>query len=131
MDKFTDKYKEFLRESLQDTYKEKISDQYGSLKRGLLDLLDSSIDNPEDLRAFIDNYLENPDNNSIVEFIENDDIFNFYLKFEANIDEICVDNEYFDKAPKENDVFSLYEFLINGTQFALIECLKIMKEELF
>lgn len=131
MDKFSLKYKDFLKENLQDTYKDKITEHYGSLKRGILDLLDSSVENATDLENFINTYIENPDSNSITDFIENDDIFNFYLKFEANIDEICVDKEYFDKAPKDNDVFSLYEFVISGTKFALLECLKLMKDELF
>jgi len=131
MDKFTIKYENFLKEKLEEQFDDKLSENYKSLKRGILDLLDSSIDKPDELQIFINNYIENPENSSVIEFVENDDIFNFYLKFEANIDELCVDKEYFDKAPKENDIFSLYEFIIDGTKFAFLECLKLMNEELF
>lgn len=131
MDKFTIRYSDFLRETLEDTYKDKISENYSSLKRGILNLLDDSIDNEDELEVFIDRYIENPDSGAVIDFTENDDIFNFYLKFESNIDELCVDKEYFNKSPKDNDIFSLYDFIIEGTKFAFLECLKLLKNELF
>ena len=134
MQKFTQKYKDFLYESLDDKFKDKISTDYQSLKRGLLDLLDKSIDDTEELvnvQNFINNYIENPNDATLVGLVDDAEIFDFYIKYQGNIDELCNDNQYFDKTPKENNVFSLYSFIIEGTKFAVQECMKSLQNDLF
>ena len=59
MEKFTEKYKDFLYESLEDKFKEKLTSDYQSLKRGILLLLDNSIKDSEELvnvQNFINDY---------------------------------------------------------------------------
>lgn len=134
MEKFTNKYKDFMFESLDDKFKDKLSDKYLSLKRGILSLLDNSIDNTDELvnvQNFINNYIESPKNQTIVGLVDDAEIFDFYLKYQSNVDEICADKKYFDKSPTENNIFSLYNFVTAGTKFAVLECLKILQSELF
>jgi len=134
MEKFSNKYREFLHESLDDKFKDKISGEYSSLKRGILVLLDNSVDNTDELvnvQNFINDYIENPKNSTLVGLVEDGDIFSFYLKYQGNIDELCSNKNYFDKSPKENNVFSLYGFIIEGTRFAVKECMKEIETELF
>jgi len=134
MDKFTEKYKEFMFESLNDKFKNKITDKYKSLKLGLLLMLDDSVDNSDELvnvQNFINDYVENPEGNTIVGLVDDAEIFNVYLKYQSNVDEICADKDYFGKVPKENNIVSLYNVVTHGTKYAVLECLKLLQNELF
>ena len=78
MEKFTQKYPDLVFESLEDTLKEKLSEQYISLKRGILDLLDKSVDDTGELvnvQNFISNYIKNPEVGKLQDFVEDSDIF--------------------------------------------------------
>jgi len=134
MEKYSKKYKDFVYESLDDKYKDKLSEQYKSLKRGILLMLENSVENSDELvnvQNFIHEYVEDPDNATLVGLVDDAEVFDFYLKYQGNIDEICTDQNYFDKPPKENNIFSLYSFITAGTKFAVRECLKKMETDLF
>jgi len=134
MEKFTTKYKDFLYESIEDRIKDKISEDYRSLKRGILDLLEDTVQNKEELvnvQNFMNNYTKDPEKNVITGFIEDGDIFDFYFKYQSDIDEICEKNDYFSESPSEKNVFSLYKFIIEGTKFSVKQCMELMLKELF
>lgn len=134
MEKFTVKYKDFMFESLDDKFKDKISDEYSSLKRGILLLLDNSVENSDELvnvQNFMNDYVENSNGKTLVGLVDDADIFDFYLKYQNNVDEICTNKAYFDKSPKEYNVSSLYGFVTAGTKFAVLECLKLLQNDLF
>jgi hypothetical protein len=134
MRKFSEKFPEFMYESLEDKFKEKISGDYESLKRGILILLDNSIKNSDNLinvQNFINDYIENDNNATIVGLIDDAEIFEFWNKYKEQIDEICSDKKYFDKPPIENNIFSVYAFLINATKFAVKKIMKKLESDLF
>lgn len=134
MEKFTDKYKDFLHESLDDKFKDKISEQYSSLKRGIFLLLEDSIDNVDELvnvQNFINKSINDLENNPLIGLVDDGDIFDFYLKYQADIDEICNNNNWYTKTPSEENIFSLYEYIISGTKFGTKQCLIILEKELF
>jgi hypothetical protein len=134
MIKFTEKYKDFMTEGLQDTFGDKLSEKYRSLKIGILDLVQKSVKDYEELvnvQNFMNKYTEDPDSVEFVEFVEEGDIYEFYLKFQTSIDELCSDKDYFSKPPKDNNVFSLYDYIIVGTKYAVSECMKEMTSEMF
>ena len=134
MKKFTKEYHQLVYESLEDKVGNKITDKYASLKRGLLELIEKSVDNYEELvnvQNFIHNYAENPENEVLEGLVEDGDIFDFYLKNQADVDEICMGNQFFEKSPKEKEIFTLYDFVIVGTKFAVQETMKLLEKELF
>ena len=134
MEKFTIKYKDFMTEGLQDTFGEKLSEKYISLKKVILTLLETSIKDYEELvnvQNFMDKYTKDPESVEVVDFIEEGDIYEFYLKFQTSIDELCSDKDYFSKPPKDVNVFSLYDYIIVGTKYAVSECMKEMITEMF
>lgn len=131
MEKFTAKYKEFMFEALQDQLKDKLGEQYVSLKRGILDLLDKSVENNTELVAvqnLIHNYIENPEKTTINGFVDDNEIFDFYLKYQADLDELCNEHHFF---TEDHNVFSLYKYVIEGTKFGVTAALQIMEKELF
>ena len=134
MEKYSEKYKDFLYENLEEKFKDKIGDDYNSLKRGILLLVDDSVENTEelvDVQNFINKSSENLDESPLVGFIDDGDIFNFYMKFQADIDEVCINNNWFNKTASEENVNSLYGYMISGSKFAVKQCLKILEKEMF
>ena len=134
MKKYSEEYKDFLYETLEEKFKDKLSEQYISLKKGILDLLEKTDIKKDELvnvQNFMNSYIKEPDKTVLAGFIEQADIFNFYLKHQSNIDEICSDDKYFDQAPSKNGIFSLYDIVINGTKFSVSKCMELMLKELF
>ncbi len=115
-----------------DSFEEKITGQYKSLKRGILELIDSTISSSELVKYqnFINKYIKESD--VVIDgFVEDNDIFNFYLKYKGDVDELLVDKEFFDKTARDNDVFSLYDYVIVGTKEAVLDGMKVLQEEIF
>ena len=134
MKKFTQEFSEMLKENLEDTLKDKLTEQYISLKRGILDLLDKSINDTSELvnvQNFINDYIHNPEPGKLQDFVEYGDIFNFYLKYQGDVDDICNDTGWFDNSPKSKNIFSLYDNVLEGTKHGIIQCMKEMQKELF
>ena len=134
------KYNEFyIAENLDlDKLNAKLTEDYKDLKADLIDIIndtmeetsDESIKN-EDLLSFIDEYIsKGKDANLLDGLIEDNDIFNFYLKHQSDIDELLNETGYLDKTPKDNNVFSLYDVIIDGTKEAIIKTLEKIKEEI-
>jgi hypothetical protein len=63
-------------------------------------------------------------------FIEDNDVFDFYLKYKGDIDELLMNIEFFNDPPKDNDIYSLYDFIIIGTKNAVFECMKIIQTDM-
>jgi len=118
-----------MNEGFEEELKGKLSDKYVSLKRGILELLDNTLkSDTTKLQNFIDSYIE-PDSEEILDaFVEDADIFDFYLKYQADIDQILNDRNYYDDPP---EVESLYDYVIDGTFDAVVYCMEDMKKELY
>lgn len=118
-----------INEGFEEELKPKLSEKYISLKRGILELLDNHLKGDvTKLQDFITTFIE-PDSKEIIEgFIEDADIFDFYLKYQSDIDQILLDKKYYDDSP---EVESLYDYVIDGTFDALVYCLEEMQKELY
>ena len=128
-----------LNENLNlDTLRNRLSEDYIDLKIDIITIInttleeisDESVKN-NDLKSFINDYLtKGKDSNTIISLNEDNDIFNFYLKNKSDVDQLLNVTEYLDKSPKDNNVFSLYDVVIDGTKQGIIEILKIIKREI-
>lgn len=134
MKTFSKEYPNLLFESLEDKIKDNLSEKFISLKSGILELLDNSVQDTSELvnvKNFISDYLKSPDDGNLIGFVEDTDIFDFYLKYQVDIDQLCTDNGFFDETPRSKNIFSLYSFVIEGSKFAVQETMKIIQEEIF
>ena len=134
MKKFTNEYSEMVNESLENKLDDKITEPYVSLKRGVIDLLDKSIEDTSELvnvQNFMNDYINEPEPGELQEFVEDSDIFNFYLKYQSDCDDICNDNNWFDESPKNKNIFSLYDNVLEGTKFAVVKCMEELEKEIF
>jgi len=123
----------FVNENLESDLDNKLSNDYLSLKKGIIELLDKTVEDSDKLlnvQNYMDNYINNED--EVLEgFIENSDIYDFYLKYQNDIDELLTDEEFFDEYPSEYNVYSLYDYVIEGAKKSVKICMEKMYDELF
>lgn len=91
-------------------------------------MIEKTIDNSGgEFKSFVNSFIKNPEDIKIEGFINDSDIYEFYLKWRNDIDEILSDLNFFDEVPTENNAFGLYEYVIKGTQKAFLEFVKMIK----
>jgi deoxyribodipyrimidine photolyase len=76
--------------------------------------------------SFVDSLLKNPEDVKIEGFINDSDIYEFYLKWRNDIDEILNNVKFFGEVPTEINAFGLYEYVIKGTERAMNEIVKML-----
>ena len=81
-------------------------------------------DNEETIKGFIKIYIKNPKEKEIVGLINNSDIYEFYLKYMSNIDEILTFVNFYKETPKSLEIYSLYDYVVEGTKIAVLELLR-------
>jgi len=125
------RYNQFISEGLGDDNLDKFK-EYESLKQDLLNMIEDSV-NSSDMKLindFIDSYINDPESTNIEGLINDSDVYEFYLKYINEIDEVLNDIEYFGKTPESEGSLGLYDILVNGTRTAIIELVKSIKNDL-
>ena len=80
-----------------------------------------------ELKSFIKSYTKNPKDVKVRGFINDADIYDFYLKWRNDIDEILNNLKFFDEVPTKNNAFGIYEYVIKVTEKAFLEIVKMIK----
>ena len=81
-----------------------------------------------ELNTFIESFEKNPEDVKVEGFINDSDVYDFYLKFRNDIDEILNNLKFYDEAPTEVNAFGLYEYVIKGTERAFMEVVKMINK---
>ena len=81
-----------------------------------------------ELNAFIESFEKNPEDVKVEGFINDSDVYDFYLKFRNDVDEILNNLKFYDEAPTEVNAFGLYEYVIKGTERAFMEVVKMINK---
>ena len=120
------KYITFINES-DDS--EKLSDQkFQDIKEELKSLIEKTIEKQGgEFSSFIEELLKEGTDAKIEGLINDSDIYDFFLKWKNEIDEILNSIKFFDEVPTKNNVFGLYEYVIKGTDRSVKEVIKMMK----
>lgn len=132
-------YTQYINEALNiKKIKSDLSDTYSDLKNELIDLINNTLEESDkevkktDLNNFFNEYITSGKNNDMIDsLIEDNDIFNFYLKYQSDFDSILNETGYMEKTPKQNNVYSLYDVIIDGTKQGIWDLIEIMQSELF
>jgi hypothetical protein len=77
--------------------------------------------------SFIKKLLDDSEDVKIEGLINDSDIFNFYLKWRNDLDPILNSSNFFDKSPKEIDKMGLYEYVVEGTNTAVLAVVKSLQ----
>jgi len=133
-------FSDYLNEALDLTeLQEEVGESFPELKMDLLEMIDMTLEasdiknvKKEDLNDFFTNYITaGKDADMIDELVEDNDLFNFYLKHQSDFDELLNDTGYMEKSPQENNVFSLYDVTIDGTKQGILSLMEILQSDLF
>lgn len=128
------KYLQFIKEAdettdVKDNTKSETTDtnKYTEIKEELKSMIEKTIEKSGgEYKSFIDSFIKSPDDVKIEGLINDSDVYDFYLKWRNDIDEILNNSNFFDEVPSELNSFGLYDFMIKGTQRAVEETVKSM-----
>lgn len=106
---------------------DKTKSDFTELKDEIKSLIEKTIEKSGgELSQFIDSYKKSPEDVKIEGLINDSDIYDFYLKWRNDIDELLNDVNFFDDVPTKMNVFGLYEYIIKGTERSIHEVVKSM-----
>lgn len=125
------KYLQFIKEAdeteVQTPETKTDNSKYTELTSEVKSMIEKTIENSGgEFKSFTDKFVKSPEDVKIEGFINDSDIYEFYLKFRNDIDELLNDIKYFDEVPSESNTFGLYDYIINGTEKAVIEVVKTL-----
>jgi deoxyribodipyrimidine photolyase len=130
------KYLQFIKEAdevetpeteTQEVAKPQSDNKYTELKEEVKSMIEKTIDKSGgEFKSFVDKFIKSPEDVKIEGFINDSDIYEFYLKFRNDIDELLNNVKYFDEVPSESNTFGLYDYIISGTERAVIEAVKTL-----
>ena len=107
---------------------EKVLDpnNYIELVNGIKKLISETIDseNEETIKGFIKVYIKNPEEKEIIGLINDSDVYEFYLKYMSDIDEVLNIVNFYKETPESLEIYSLYDYIVEGTKVAVLELLK-------
>jgi hypothetical protein len=130
------RYSQFINEaevqnSIEETPGVKSLDdsKYTEVKEEIQKMIENTIQKSGgELNTFIESFEKNPEDVKIEGFINDSDIYDFYLKFRNDVDEILNNIKFYDEAPTEVNAFGLYEYVIKGTERAFMEVVKMINK---
>ena len=130
------KYLQFIKEAdevetteteTQEVAKPQSDNKYTELKEEVKSMIEKTIEKSGgEFKSFVDKFIKSPEDVKIEGFINDSDIYEFYLKFRNDIDELLNNVKYFDEVPSESNTFGLYDYIISGTERAVIEAVKTL-----
>ena len=125
------KYLQFIKEAdeteVQTPETKTDNSKYTELSSEVKSMIEKTIENSGgEFNSFTEKFIKSPEDVKIEGFINDSDIYEFYLKFRNDRDELLNDIKYFDEVPSESNTFGLYDYIINGTEKAVIEVVKTL-----
>jgi len=117
-------------ESANLNNREIFDNKYSEIKEEISELIKSSLSSTDNklFTDFIDASIKNPEETQIEGLINNSDIYDFYLKWRNDIDSILSDINFYDESPSEIKVFSLYDYIIQGTKKSISEIISMIQK---
>lgn len=124
-------YLKFINEDLKSDIEETLKPENKDLKAEIVEKIIKSL-NSEDRDVFddfLDAFIKDDEKNKIDGLINDADVYEFYLSYRNEIDELLSNIKFYDESPSEMNSFSLYDYLVKGTLRAVKECVILIKEE--
>jgi pectate lyase len=114
------KFTQYLKESIEDK-------NFDNLRNEVEKMIHTTIENSGgEFKSFVSEYIKSPEDVTIEGLINDSDIYDFYLKYRNDIDELLNNVRYFYETPSENNIIGLYDYIIKGTQRSILEITKTL-----
>lgn len=116
------KFINFINEADEFDMDDEVSDIKSEIDKMIEDSLETSdIKTVDDFKLA---YKRNQEDNQIEGLVNDADVYEFYLKWRNDIDEILSKVNFYDEIPSEMSSFSLYDYVIKGTKRAILEVIE-------
>lgn len=120
------RYLQFIKEDNGEAIS---SSKYTEIKDEIKSMIEKTIENSGgEFASFVDKFIKEPEDIQIEGLINDSDIYDFYLKFRNDIDELLNDLKFFGNNPSDINAIGLYDYLIKGTQKAIEETVRLLGE---
>jgi len=105
-------------------------DRFPDLVDEVRSMIEKSLGSEDDRVAkdFIRAFNRSPEENVIEGLINDSDVYDFYLMWRNDIDDVLASVNFFDEVPSEVKVYSLYDYIIQGTKRAVEEVVSLMEK---
>ena len=104
--------------------------KYTEVTDEIKSMIDKTVDkNGGEFNQFVESFIKSPEDVKIEGLINDSDIYDFYLKYRNQIDEVLNSIKFYQTPPEEMNVFGLYDFMIKGTQKSIEEFVKMLGEK--
>ncbi len=100
-------------------------------KQSVSEMIEKSVNSTDStvIDEFIDSYLKDPETTNIEGLINDSDVWDYYVKWTSEIDEVLNKIKWFDEIPSENNTYGVYDFVIKSTKQAVKETISDIKNE--
>ena len=104
---------------------------FSDLKEEVSSLIEKSLKTSDNQTKedFIQAFIKDPEETQIEGLISDSDVYEFYLKYRNEIDEMLSGINFYDEVPSEMGSFSLYDYIIKGTNKAVLEIVHKIQED--
>lgn len=116
-------YKLFINEGVESDLTTDNGSEYSDIKEEISEMIEKSLktSDKKTIGDFVSAFIKNPEDTKIEGLINDSDIYEFYLKYRNDIDELLSKIKFYDEVPSEISSFSLYDYVIKGTMKAISE----------
>jgi len=101
--------------------------KYTEIKKEIKEMIEKTVDNSGGSYETLLDKLSKKDA-KIEGLINDSDVYDFYLKYRNDIDEILNDLKFFGESPSSINAIGLYDYVIKGTQRAIEESVRLLSE---
>jgi len=121
----------FIKEDINLEEDSDDSIDFNDLETELIEKISKSLNSDDEsvIDEFVSAYIRDPDSNQIEGLINDADIYDFYLSNRNQIDSLLSEINFYDEVPSDMNCFSLYDYIIKGTQKAISETLSDIKRD--
>ena len=123
------RYSEYIREA-EETVKKKVSGP-DEIKTAVKEKIESNIKKSGgEYSAFVDKFAKDPESVQIEGLISDDQIYDFWMKFENDIDELLNGVGFFDQSPVSMNVIGVYKYVVSSAREAINLVVGMLRDEI-
>lgn len=125
-------YLKFIKEDLVSDITSNLKPENKDLKSEIIDKIIKSLktEDRDVFDEFVEAYIKDDEKNKIEGLINDADVYEFYLSYRNEVDELLSEINFYDEKPGTDlNCFSLYDYIVKGTLEAVKECVLSIKEE--
>lgn len=103
---------------------------FDSMRDDIRKMIEETIKNSggDSVKKFAASYKERPDDVKIEGLINDDQVYDFWLKYENEIDELLNGIKFFEESPDDLNSLGTYKYIITSTNRAILEIVKQLAE---